>query len=257
MKKIGLLFVTMGLIIVLQAQVIPIFPTKHKTFKPQTKQSKKSLIEELIAIESEMVFVEGGDFMIGTQDNDADRHKISYNSFHIAKYEIIQAQWIAIMGNNPSETKGENLPVEKVSWNDVQVFIQKLNSLTGKVYRLPTEIEWEVAAKGGKLTHQFLYSGSDNINQVGWCWDGKSDIYITTHPVGKKKPNELGIYDMTGNVSEWCNDDNNNSGSNIHFHPVHGGDWGTESKMSYITFQNNETSDLRSSQIGFRLALAN
>ena len=167
----------------------------------------------LDAIYENMVLVEGGVFtMGGTSQNDERHldnlfpaHRVQLNDYYIGIYEVTQAQWKAIMGtdNNPSVFKGDKLPVESVSWHDVQEFIRKLNTLTGKQYRLPTEAEWEFAALGGledeKRNKSYKYSGSDKWQDITWN-DGK------THPVGTKAPNELGIYDMTGNVSEWCND---------------------------------------------------
>jgi formylglycine-generating enzyme required for sulfatase activity len=126
------------------------------------------------------------------------------SSFNIGKYEVTQGQWKAVMGDNPSRFKsGDNYPVENVSWNDVQDFLSRLNALTGKNYRLPRETEWEYAARGGNSSRGYKYSGSANINDVAW-YDGNSGE--RTHPVGTKAPNELGIYDMSGNVKEWCQD---------------------------------------------------
>ena len=107
------------------------------------------------------------------------------------------------MGSNPSFYEGENLPVENVSWTDVQEFIKKINKYTRLEYRLPTEAEWEYAAKGGNKSQGFIYAGSNNLNEIAWYKDNSDS---TTHPVGTKMPNELGIYDMTGNVWEWCQD---------------------------------------------------
>ena len=107
------------------------------------------------------------------------------------------------MGNNPSRFKGENLPVEMISWNDCNEFITKLNALTGKTFRMPTEAEWEYAARGGSKSRGYKYSGSDNIDDVA-CYEDNSGG--KTHEVGTKRPNELGIYDMSGNVGEWCSD---------------------------------------------------
>lgn len=130
-------------------------------------------------------------------------HRVTLSSYYINKYEVTQAEWKAVMGSNPSSFKGDNLPVEKVSWNDCQTFIRKLNALTGKNFRLPTEAEWEFAARGGNNSRGYKYSGSDNISSVAWYGDNSGD---KTHPVGQKSPNELGIYDMSGNVFEWCQD---------------------------------------------------
>ncbi|MCL2290331.1 MAG: SUMF1/EgtB/PvdO family nonheme iron enzyme [Bacteroidetes bacterium] len=161
-------------------------------------------------VEPEMVFVEGGTFIMGCTDGECGHvweehqelpaHQVTVSSFQIAKYQITQKQWESIMGNNPSHFKGDNLPVEQISWYDAQEFIQKLNHITGKNYRLPTDAEWEYAARGGNKSQGYKYSGSNNLNEVSW---GHSN---TTYPVGTKAPNELGIYDMSGNVREWCSD---------------------------------------------------
>ena len=154
----------------------------------------------------EMITVQGGTFNMGSTviSNEQPVHSVTLNTFKIAKYEITQKLWEAVMGTNPSRFKGdENRPVEWVNFNDVQQFITKLNQLTGKNYRLPTEAEWEYAARGGNQSLGYTYAGSDDINEVAW-YDRNSGK--TTHPVGTKAPNELGIYDMSGNVMEWCND---------------------------------------------------
>lgn len=158
-----------------------------------------------------MVRVEGGTFRMGAtseQEDDADSdekpvHSVTLSSYYIGKTEVTQALWQAVMGSNPSNFKGADLPVECVSWDDCQEFIQKLNRLTGRNFRLPTEAEWEFACRGGNNSCGYKYSGSNNLANVAW-YDDNSDGQ--THPVATKAPNELGIYDMSGNVWEWCAD---------------------------------------------------
>ena len=159
----------------------------------------------------DMMMVKAGTFTMGAtsemKDPDSDEkptHQVTLtNDYYIGKTEVTQALWKAVMGNNPSYFTGDNLPVEKVSWNDCQKFISKLNSLTGQNFRLPTEAEWEFAARGGNNSNHYQYSGSNELGDVAW-YDGNSGN--KTHTVETKQPNELGIYDMSGNVWEWCSD---------------------------------------------------
>ncbi len=159
----------------------------------------------------ELVYVQGGEFMMGCTDshadcsrNEAPAHPVQLNDFYIAKYEVTQALWMAVMGGkNPSKVTGDSLPVTRVSWYEAQTFIAKLNQLTGRKYRLPTEAEWEYAARGGRLSHNYRFSGSNDLEEVAWC---KKNSGNKPHAVGTRKPNELGIYDMSGNVYEWCSD---------------------------------------------------
>lgn len=162
-----------------------------------------------------MVKVEPGTFMMGAlegdtnalEDEEKPAHQVTLtDTYYIGQTEVTQGLYAAVMGSNPSNfTNGGNLPVEKVSYNDAIEFCQQLSSLTGKHFSLPTEAQWEYAAHGGHKapTTPTLFAGSDNIEAVGWCKDNSDS---TTHTVAQKAPNPLGLYDMTGNVFEWCLD---------------------------------------------------
>jgi formylglycine-generating enzyme required for sulfatase activity len=199
-------------IIAIAAMCITLFYTCKKDEKG--KKGKKGDPGVTFEWEPEMVYVEPGTFTMGCTDDDCiiDRelpaHQVTLTKgYYIGKYQVTQAQWKAVMGNNPSDAQGDDLPVEMVSWYDVQTFIAKLNKLTGKKYRLPTEAEWEYAGRGGLQSDHYKYSGSNNINDVAWygAYSG-GNSGDATHAVGLKHPNELGIYDMSGNVYEWCSD---------------------------------------------------
>jgi formylglycine-generating enzyme required for sulfatase activity len=170
--------------------------------------------------------------------------------FYIGKYEVTQAQYQAIMGVNPSGFNGSNHPVETVSWNDVQEFITRLNARTGRNYRLPTEAEWEYAAREGKNNSNYMYSGSDSIGAVAW-YDGNSGD-TTHHPVGQKLPNALGIYDMSGNVYEWCQ---NCSDSSCSSRVRRGGSWNGDEWFCRISsrYLSSPSGD-RYRNLGFRVA---
>jgi formylglycine-generating enzyme required for sulfatase activity len=155
----------------------------------------------------EMVFVKGGAFKMGCASLNGRNmpiHNVTLKSYYIGKYEITQGHWQAIMGSNPSHFNNcDKCPVESVSWDEVQEFIRKLNLKTSSAFRLPTEAEWEFAAIGGRMSQNYLFSGSNSLDFVGWH-EGNSNTQ--THAVGQKAPNELGVYDMTGNVEEFCSD---------------------------------------------------
>ena len=153
-----------------------------------------------------MVPVKGGTFNMGSTSGDSYEipvHSVTLSDYAIGETEVTQELWEAVMGTNPSELKGDKKPVESVSWNDCQTFITKLNQLTGGKFRLPTEAEWEFAARGGVKSKGYTYSGSNTIGDVAWYYDNSGS---TTHDVATKAANELGIYDMSGNVYEWCQD---------------------------------------------------
>ena len=158
-----------------------------------------------------MVYVEGGTFTMGATaeqgsdawDDEKPAHSVTLSSYYIGQTEVKQALWQAVMGNNPSHFKGDNLPVECVNWDDCQDFITELNALTGRTFRLPTEAELEYAARGGQKSRHFKYSGGNNIDRVAWYGDNSGG---KTHPVRVLRSNELGLYDMSGNVLEWCQD---------------------------------------------------
>ncbi len=223
---------------------------------------------------SDMVFVKGGTFTMGCtseqsncENNERPTHSVTVGDFCIGKYEVTQKEWMNIMGGNPSSFKncGDNCPVEMVSWNDVQEFTRKLSRQTGKDYRLPTEAEWEYAARGGNNYSPYLYSGSNSVDNVGW-YSGNSGN--TTRPVGRKAPNELGIYDMSGNVWEWVSDwydsgyygrfeGNNPKGPNSGSHRVlRGGSWNGNAQYCRVAFRSYYAPVIRSDYGGFRLALS-
>ncbi len=189
----------------------------EKASREAEEQSKRE-IERIAKLEADggkvyevkdvkfaMVAVEGGTFKMGNEEeyNSRPAHEVTLNGFAIGQTEVTQDLWTAVMGNNPSRIKGAKLPMERLSWNDCQTFIQKLNQLTGQQFRLPTEAEWEYAARGGNQSKGYKYSGSDNLEEVAW-YSGNSNNKL--HVAAEKAPNELGIYDMSGNVYEWCQD---------------------------------------------------
>ena len=168
------------------------------------------------------------------------------------------------MGTNPSKFKGTNLPVEYVSWEDCQNFIAELNAMTGKKFRLPTEAEWEFAARGGNKSNGFKYSGSGSIYKVAWYGDNSSS---KTHPVKQKQANELGIYDMSGNVWEWCQDWYVNYSSSAQTNPTgpssgsyskracRGGCWHLDATCCRVSYRNGHTLTDTYTNVGLRLAL--
>lgn len=213
----------------------------------------------------EFLPVSGGCFQMGESNGDADEkpvHPVCLDSFYIGKFEVTQGQWQQMMGSRPSffSSCGDNCPVESVSWNDAQEFIRKLNSLNGKTYRLLTEAEWESACRGGKTVR---FCGSNDVDDVAW-YDKNSNS--KPHPVGEKRPNGLGIYDMSGNVWEWVNDwfHKDSYSSSPPRNPegalsgskrvIRGGSWYNDSSNVRTSIRGSDDPDHRSINLGFRLA---
>jgi len=245
-----------------------------------------SFTEHVAGIGIEMVAVHGGTFTMGCtserrncERDEKPTFKVTLSDYYIGKFEVTQAQWQAVMGGNGSYFENcSSCPVEWVSWYDVQKFIEKLNKLTGKRYRLPTEAEWEYAARGGSSSKGYRYAGGNNIYEVAWFEDNSGG---KTHPVGGKKPNELGLYDMSGNVEEWCSDwygsytsvakANPNGPASGSYRVFRGGSWFSGAgncRVSYrgrsykiyvggygVSISNNDTPDRRRDTRGFRLCL--
>ncbi len=245
--------------------------TSTKVVSPQPRQPQQSQLTFTVkGVTFEMIPVEGGTFTMGATpeqggdayDREETAHRVTLNGYAIGKHEVTQALWQAVMGGNPSYFKGDNLPVECVSWNDCQEFINKLNSITGRNFRLPTEAEWEFAARGGKKSKGYKYSGSNNLDEVAWYNENSGD---QTHPVGTKKPNELGIYDMSGNVWEWCADwygDYSSSPSTDPTGPTsgsirvyRGGSWSHYAWLCRVSYRNWDFPDFGLDYLGLRLVL--
>lgn len=224
----------------------------------------------------EMIDVDGSTFYMGAQKTTSDGqnydasayqiespvHEVSVYSYSIGKFEVTQAQWMAAMGRNPSINQGANLPVENVTWEEVQEFITLLNEESGLNYRLPTEAEWEFAAKGGNKSDGFKYSGNSVLGACGWYY---SNSEASTHEVGSKEANELGVYDMSGNVREWCNDwfgyydsssaKNPQGPSSGSVKVNRGGSWTTPAVNCRNSYRHTDNPDESSQDLGFRLAL--
>ncbi len=216
----------------------------------------------------QMIKVEGGTFWMGAQktkpssrnyisyadDSEGPVHEETVSTFYMGETEVTQELWQAVMGSNPSAFTGSQLPVEQVYWDDCQSFIAKLNEQTGRKFRLPTEAEWEYAARGGNQSKGYKYAGSDNIDEVAWYKMNSSE---TTHPVKQKAPNELGLYDMCGNVWEWTSSywsSRYYSTENRSFRVGRGGSWHNHRGWTRVSYRFNFP-DKRDSYIGFRLTL--
>ena len=226
-------------------------------------------------VEFKMIAVEGGKFQMGEKGKwyefgkDNRAHSVTLSDYYIGETQVTQELWKAVMGINPSNFKdGENLPVDSVNYNDCVKFVEKLNSLlsgqlpNGRKFRLPTEAEWEFAARGGNRSNGFLYAGSNNADDVAWYWANSASV---THPVKQKQANELGLYDMSGNVWEWCYDwyceystssQTNPKGPSLgSYRVLRGGSWYSHALICRVAFRINNSPDYRSDYYGLRLAL--
>lgn len=243
---------------------------KDTVYVVQAAGVGKDFSETVSGVSFDMVYVKGGTFQMGATEDDEEAwddekpvHSVTLSGYYIGKHEVTQGLWKAVMGSNPSDfAKGDNYPVERVNWNDVQEFLTKLNQLTGKKYVLPTEAQWEYAARGGAKSKGYKYSGSNTIGDVAWYNDNSEQ---STHSVGTKAPNELGIYDMTGNVWEWCGDwyDSYSDASQTNptgpasgsYREYRGGAWLSHARFCRVSYRGYNAPDSRYGNLGFRVAL--
>ena len=242
---------------------VSVRPVCDETSNPDSGSSRTYTVN---GVSFTMIAVKGGTFQMGATAEHADYansdekpvHSVTLSDYYIGETEVTQELWVAVMGSNPSFYTGNKCPVEEVSWNDCQTFITKLNALTGENFKLPTEAQWEYAARGGNKASGYLYSGSNNIGDVAWYNNN------STHPVKTKAPNELGIYDMSGNVWEWCSDWFGDYSSSSITNPtgpssgsgrvLRGGSRNSSAKGCRVANRDYGAPDGRGSHIGLRLA---
>jgi formylglycine-generating enzyme required for sulfatase activity len=239
---------------------------EEKEYLVGDKMKFKVIANGKKSFEPEMVFVEGGTFKMGSDLGDFTAkpvHKVTISSFKIGIYEVTQAQWRAVMSSDPSYFKFcDQCPVESVSWVDIQEFITKLNAQTKKNYRLPTEAEWEYAAKGSLNRKSENQNEANNFTDIAWYAENSGK---RTHIVGSKECNEFGIYDMSGNVWEWCSDyirvysDSNEVNpkgeSSGLYRVLRGGGWGDSIDRLHATYRMGSEPNVKQFYIGFRLVL--
>lgn len=219
-------------------------------------------------VQFRMVKVEGGTFTMGgteeqeiSYENEFPLHEVTLSDYAIGETEVTQELWAAVMGGSAYQEE-KNLPMEYVSWEDCRRFIAKLNDMTGEHFRLPTEAEWEYAARGGQKSQGFQFSGSNVLADVAWYWENSEQ---RTHPVATKQPNELGLYDMNGNVWEWCQDWYGSYGSGDQTNPEgptegtervdRGGSWTSSAGTCRVSYRGNYNPAKRNSYLGLRLAM--
>ena len=246
-------------------------PTEEVVVEPETADCSFTVK----GVSFKMIKVAGGTFTMGAtaeQGDDADdwkrpAHQVTLSDYYIGQTQVTQELWTAVMGDNPSEFKGDNLPMESVSWDDCQFFIEKLNlllskELGGKHFALPTEAQWEFASRGGNKSKGYKYAGSNEIDDVAWF---EYNSGYKTHPVAQKQPNELGLYDMSGNVYEWCQDWYGKYSSDAQTNPqgpasgtrrvYRGGSRYSSAKDCRVYSHNGSSPDYRGYLLGFRLCL--
>ena len=248
--------------------------TSKRSNNVSVKQTRNKLTVTVKGVKFKMVIVDGGTFTMGASDNDNEAtprekpaHQVTVNTFAIGQTEVTQELWDAVMGKtlNENEFKGRKRPKEMLAYYDCEEFIAELNKLTGLNFRLPTEAEWEFAARGGNKSKGYKYAGGNNIGKVAW-YSGNSNG--KTHRVAQKRPNELGLYDMSGNVWEWCSDwyDENYYSTSPALNPEgpektenrvnRGGHWGCDAKRLRVSDRAGDIAGTRCPMIGMRLALS-
>ena len=242
----------------------------HDTIVPKVEPEPCLVVKVNDTLSINMMCVEGGTFMMGAMEGDTQAHAnekpahevtLTYD-YYIGQTEVTQALWKAVMGNNPSTMIGDDLPVNNVLWEEADAFVKRLSQMTGYTFHLPTEAEWEFAARGGNKSQGYLYAGSNNIQEVAWYGSNSGN---TTQPVGTKQPNELGIYDMSGNVIEWCSDWLGPYSAEAQVNPIGpatgayhvycGGCWYLPANVCRCTHRRQTTAGYGEAAVGFRVAL--
>lgn len=255
--------------------------TRNALSNDRGKISGNTYTEEALGLNMQFVRVQGGSFVMGCTENqgsdcesdETPAHNVQVGTFYIGVYEVTQAQWQRVMGTGIVEQQnragasslrgvGDNYPMYYITWEEANNFARELSRITGKTYRLPTEAEWEYAARGGNKHDEAKYAGSHNINAVAWYAENGDNI---THPVGQKRPNALGIYDMSGNVWEWCSDwygpyqsgyqENPTGAETGSRHVDRGGGWFNDSRYCRVSLRFSRPPSFRGSFLGLRLVL--
>lgn len=262
------------LIVVFVSMVISCNKDPASGLKEAEPDRDKNLTFTVKGVTFKMNYVKGNTFQMGVTSEQGSEaksdehpvHSVTLSDYYMGETEVTQALWKAVMGSNPSNFNGDDLPVENVFYNDiVNEFLPELNRITGKTFRLPTEAEWEYAARGGSKSRGYKYSGSNNLNAVAWYWDNSEFNELNTQVVGTKQPNELGLYDMSGNVWEWCSDWYGGYGSGAQTNPkdpasgsgrvLRGGSWDNCAGICRVSDRYSYNPDDRNSRNGFRLSM--